>query len=363
LKTTCIGQLAIGNQQSAMSAPTRYRQVVLTSLLDQNFRRLMGFFTPLCRVIQRPAIYDRFKEDSMKQNYLQASVGFAAITLLLLVIPPTATAQQVKVFDSTTFASIVPAAPVSLHNADGTVTTAKFLFEIILLDDGRANGGIGVWESHVSAPLFYRVVSGRRRGAFYAFKAARLSNPALEITVNFQPVGDSTPTGSVTFFIDGIPRGDGTPSSLTTNGRLEKVKAPFIYLADFSAVQHINAPSQTVQIATATDLVLATFSTTVLVFPTVGAMGFLRMTTPSGETTDHFYGTGVYKSVDGGRTWMFAASAENPLTPGDPIMVMIRPHPDPIEVCRIYDIAGTQVSVPMHFEAETDVTTFKLPEQ
>lgn len=299
----------------------------------------------------------------MKQTTLTASIGFAAITFVLLVIPVPATAQQAKLLDSTTFASVVPAAPVSLHNADGTVTTAKLLFEIILLDDGRANGGIGVWEQNLNAPVLYRVISGRRRGASYAFKAARLSNPALEITVNFQPVGDPTPTGSVTFFIDGIARGDGTPSSLTTIGRLEKVKASHIYLADFSAVQHINAPPQAVEIATLTDFVLATFSTTALVFPTVGAMGFLRMTTPSGETTDHYYGTGVYKSVDGGRTWMFAASAENPLTPGDPLMIMIRPHPDPSEPCRIYDIAGTQVNAQMHFEAETDVTSFRLQEQ
>jgi hypothetical protein len=51
---------------------------------------------------------------------------------------------------------------------------------------------------------------------------------------------------------------------------------------------------------------------------------------------------------------------ENDLTPGDAIMIMIRPHPDPSEPCRIYDIAGTQVNSTVHFEAEALVTRFPI---
>lgn len=39
---------------------------------------------------------------------------------------------------------------VELRKTDGTISSGEFLSEIILLPDGRANGGFGIWE--LSAP-------------------------------------------------------------------------------------------------------------------------------------------------------------------------------------------------------------------
>ena len=296
----------------------------------------------------------------MKKNYLKIFIGYSAITLILLFSSFTATAQHVRVFDGTTW--IIPPQTVSLQKADGSVSTAKFIAEIILLSDGRANGGWGVWEQNLSRPILHRVVSGKKRGSLSSFNAIQLSQqPASEITSTFQETSSVTPTGTVTFFIDGIPTSDGAHASLTANGRLEKLSGTINIINASFTLTFVGAPPQTVEIATLTDFVTGTFSTSALIFPTVGAMGFLRITTATSDEP-HYYGTGVYKSIDGGRSWMIALSAQNPLTPDDLDMIMIRPHPDPSEPCRIYDIAGTQVTDARHFEAETDVTSFKLQE-
>jgi len=258
----------------------------------------------------------------------------------------------------------MPRQTVLLQKAGGVVSRAELVAEIILLDDGRTNGGFGVWETYpLGAPSLYRVVSGKRRGSVSTFNAVRLSpQPALESTISLEPIGDVTPTGSVTFLVDGIPTADGTPATLMANGRSEKAAGTISVLdASFTFV-HVNAPPQIVEIASATDLVLANLNTVALIFPTAGAMGFLRIMPASGGATEAYYGTGVYKSIDGGRSWMLAASAENPFTPGYARMIMIRPLPDPTEVCRIYDVVGPQVNSSLHFEAETDVTSFKLGE-
>lgn len=254
---------------------------------------------------------------------------------------------------------------VVLRNADGTVSSAKFLSEIILLQDGRANGGFGIWEQGSADGLsLYRIVEGKKNGSRFTFRAQRLSPlPALEITVTFAPAQGPSPTGSVTFFIDGVSRADGGPVSLTANGIVNQGSESIGLLDAYFTFVFINAPLQTVPIASVTDLYISPFNSAALVFPNVGAIGFLKMNTSAGQPVEYFYGTGVYKSIDGGRTWMLAATAENSLVPGDSVMIMIRPHPDPSEPCRIYDILGTQVNSHLHFEAETLVTRFKIEER
>lgn len=56
------------------------------------------------------------------------------------------------------------------------------------------------------------------------------------------------------------------------------------------------------------------------------------------------------------------AGADNNVVPGDGIMIMVRPHLEPTEPCRIYDILGTNTPSWKHFEAETEVTAFKIGE-
>jgi hypothetical protein len=254
---------------------------------------------------------------------------------------------------------------VELRKADGTVSSAKFLSEIILLQDGRANGGFGIWEPAAGDALsLYRIVEGKRNGSRFTFKAQRLSPlPALEITVTFAPAPITQPTGTVTFLIDGVTRADGGPISLIANGTVDQGSGSIGFLNAYFTFVLINAPQQSVAIATLTQLYISRFENVALVFPSVGAIGLLKLEAPSGEPVQYHYGTGVYKTIDGGQTWMIAASAENNLTPGDGIMIMVRPHPDPSEPCRIYDILGTQVNSHLHFEAETLVTNFTIGER
>jgi len=256
---------------------------------------------------------------------------------------------------------VVDAQAVELHKSNGSVANAKFISEIILLRDGRANGGFGILESGATERLsLYRVTEGRKIGPFFAFKGQRLTpQPATEITLRVYWPQVATPTGSVTFFVDGISPNSNS-SSLVANGTVAAGSGPINLInSEFSFVT-LNAPPQTVEIASATDLIISPFNSAALIFPTVGLIGSLELTSPSGQLVRYHYGPGVYKTTDGGQTWAVMAMAQNSLIPEDGIMVMVRPHPDPIEPCRIYDIAGTQVPYLQHFEAETSVTSFKI---
>lgn len=95
----------------------------------------------------------------------------------------------------------------------------------------------------------------------------------------------------------------------------------------------IIAPQQTVEVTTRADHYTARFQHRAKVYPNGRANGMLELTTPRGELVryDSFYGTGVYKSTDSGKTWLQVmlrlrrASAPR----GDEITVMLRPAPSP----------------------------------
>jgi hypothetical protein len=298
----------------------------------------------------------------MKSIHFKRLIVYVALNLFLLagISVPAAASIEVVNFTKIEF----PPQTVEIQRTDGSVSSARFLSEIILLQDGRANGGFGIWEQGSADGLsLYRIVEGKKNGSRFTFKAQRLSPlPTLEITVTFAPAPGPSPTGSVKFTIDGNVA-NGSPASLTANGIVNQGSGSIGLLDAYFSFVFINAPLQTVPIASVTDIYISTFETVGLVFPNVGAIGFLRMNTSAGEPVESFYGTGVYKTIDGGRTWMLAATAENSLVPGETIMIMIRPEPDPSEPCRIYDILGTQVNSHLHFEAETLVTNFTIGER
>ena len=296
----------------------------------------------------------------MKSKLCKQIIVYLALNLFLLAGISVPVAAEVTSLTKIEFSTQT----VRLRRTDGSVSSARFLAEIILLQDGRANGGFGIWEQDSPDGLsLYRIVEGKKNGSRFLFKAQRLSPlPALEITVTFEPAPDSGPTGSVTFFIDGVRGTDDQPLNLVANATLEQNRASLGVLDAYFNFVFINAPPQTVEIASVTDLIISPFNTVALVFPNVGAIGFMRFEALKRDSVEYHYGTGVYKTTDGGQAWMFAATAANSLTPSDAIMIMIRPHPDPSEPCRIYDIAGTQVNSHLHFEAETLVTRFTIGE-
>jgi len=292
-------------------------------------------------------------------RYLRLRIVSTAFSLILLAGFTTQAAEQLSFsYDRI----IIDSQAVELHKSDGSVANAKFLSEIILLRDGRANGGFGLLESGATERLsLYRVTQGKRTGPFFAFKGQRLYPlPATEITLRLYWQQGATPTGSVTFFVDGITPSAGNSLSLVANGTVATGSGPISLIdSEFSFVS-LNAPPQTVEIATATDLIISPFNSAALIFPTVGLIGSLDLTTANGQPLHYHYGPGVYKTTDGGQTWAVMAMAQNSLIPEDGIMVMVRPHPDPVEPCRIYDIAGTQVPSLKHFEAETLVTRWAV---
>ncbi len=283
------------------------------------------------------------------------------IVAVLLCIPSVAWAtQRIQTFQYSRFNFDSQA--VELRKADGTVAAAKFLSEIIILKDGRANGGFGILETGPKEALsLYRVTEGRRTGLSFTFKGQRLFPlPALGVTVTFQWPQGTGPDGSVRFIIDLPIPGDVNSLSLTANGTIADGSSSLDLINSDFTFASLDAPPQTVEIATLTDFVIGSFNSAALTFPTVGVIGTLDLTLPGATPAHYYYGPGVYKTMNGGSSWAFMAMADNRLIPGDRIMIMVRPHPDPSEPCRIYDILGTQTPSLKHFEAETLVTSFKI---
>jgi hypothetical protein len=278
---------------------------------------------------------------------------------------------------------------VEVRKADGSISSAEFLAEIILLPDGRANGGFGLLERGTPDVLsLYRVSEGRvssdrRTGPTLEFTAHRLSplpeagiqgslliakqqarrqiispdmDPAERLA---NPELPAVPAdGSVRFLLD--PVDPGGTFSFEANGRV--LQLPPDSLPDFD-LGYINAPPQTVVAQTPRGSYSAFFENVALVFPSVGAIGLLALSpTDNAPGSNQGFGRwevslGHISTHEDDTRVLLHAHAANTRTPGGEITVTIRPDTDRSEPCRIYDWVGTQVHA--SFEAQAVITVFR----
>ena len=235
--------------------------------------------------------------------------------------------------------------PVEVRKADGSVFTAEFLSEFVLFSDGRANGGLGMWELHGSDVLsLYRVTEGRNNGPFWTFKGSRLAaEPADLITINARVGGGGAPTGTVTFIIDGV---NGLHLTFSVRAEIsDGTDAP----PQFGLVR---ADPQTVLVETFTGTYTASFENVALVLSDGNAIGSLVLSSPNGSLQRIRIKGGEIDFRNGNVSWLRGqtTTTADPL----PVLMVIANQDSPTEPCRIYDIAGTQV--PAHFEAQGRIT-------
>jgi hypothetical protein len=261
---------------------------------------------------------------------------------------------------------------VELRKNDGTISSGEFLSEIILLPDGRANGGFGIWELGAPDVLsLYHVVKGqrivdRRTGPFYSFRAERLAPlPGTEITITLRPVQSQlpTPNGTVTFtitleFVDNDSIGhDGAPLSFNANGQVSQGcvgPAPCdSALPEFGIVR---ALPQTLLVQTLTGNYTATFENVALVFSRGSAVGSLALSLPGGAVQNvHIVGGNIqFRNGEATGAWL---RGRTPSTGADqlPVLMVIANQESASEPCRIYDIVGTQVG-PTRAEVQGRIT-------
>lgn len=237
-----------------------------------------------------------------------------------------------------------------VRRGDGSVFTAELLAEFVLFEDGRANGGFGMWGlAGPNVLSLYRVTEGRNNGPYWSFKATRLAaEPADQITIEARVGGGSVPTGSVTFIIDGV------------NGLHLTFSAPAVINdgckggrctdppPTFGLVQ---AEPQTVLVETFTGNYTASFENVALVLSKGRAIGSLVLSSPNGSPQRIRIKGGEIDFNHGNVSWLRGqTTAADPL----PVLMVIANQDGPSEPCRIYDIAGTQV--PAHFEADGRIT-------
>ena len=301
----------------------------------------------------------------MKSHYSK-SIAYATFTLLLL-----------------SFSSISASAGWSLNygkvdieyqrgefrKADGTSFTAEFAGELLLLEDGRANGGFGVWEDDVVS--FYRVTEGNvtpeNQGTlfkwqFHAQKIGETSG-AQEIVITVPAKHGHVPEGSVRFVVDGLNALDGQPVEVRAHGSIHKGSVPNLDLLNeqFKFV-YVNAPSQTVVVQTLQGIFTGTFEHSVLIFPSGDAIGFATLAQTSRNPLPNAIRL-TNARVEPDRDGIEGNIILHGRTVGDPQplpVLMVIKGGDFSEPCRIYDIAGTQVGTFAHFEAETLITRFRI---
>jgi hypothetical protein len=283
----------------------------------------------------------------MKLRQLRPIFYFAIVVLSLGGFAPSTSAQTSFAYQKIK----VGYQPVQVRRGDGSVFTAEFLAEFILLSDGRANGGFGIWDLEGKDVLsLYRVTEGKNNGPFWTFKATRLAaEPADLITIEARVGGGSVPTGSVTFIIDGV-----NGLHLTFNVRAEindgctggRCTGP---LPQFGLVR---AEPQTVLVETFTGNYTANFENVALVLSEGRAIGSLVLSSPDGSLQKIRIKGGEIDFRNGNVSWLRGqtSTTADPL----PVLMVIANQDGPTEPCRIYDIAGTQV--PAHFEAQGRIT-------
>jgi hypothetical protein len=261
---------------------------------------------------------------------------------------------------------------VELRKTDGTISSGEFLSEIILLPDGRANGGFGIWELGAPDVLsLYHVVEGqrsvdRRTGPFYSFRAERLEPlPATEITITLRPVQSQvpTPTGTVKFlitleFTDNDSIGpDGAPLRFNANGQVSQgCVGPAPCDAALPEFGLVRALPQTLLVQTLTGNYTATFENVALVFSRGSAVGSLALSLPGGALQNVHIGGGNIQLRNGEAmgAWLRGRTI-NPEADPLPVLMVIANQESASEPCRIYDILGTQVG-PARTEVQGRIT-------
>ena len=251
----------------------------------------------------------------------------------------------------------VPSQVVEVRHADGSISSAEFLSEIILLPDGRANGGWGMWERGTPDVLTLnrvfegRVISDDRIGPFFEFKAQRLSPlPRDELTITLRPApGQGFGDGSVRFLTGSIQGAAGEPLSFVAKGKV--LQLPPDSSADFN-LGYISAPPQTVVVQTLRGMYTANFENVALVFPGGRASGLLVLSTLDGALSTFQVVAGLMQVRDDSASVVLlrARGMDARSAAGDEITVIVRPSTLPHQEDLIYDIAGTQVHA--HFEAQ-----------
>lgn len=259
------------------------------------------------------------------------------------------------------------------YRADGNIVSVEFIFEATLSPDGRANGAWGLWERGTPDVLtLYQVVEGRvssdnrSNGPFFEFKSKRLSPlPGDEITINLRPAAGQVPTGTVTFIVDGIPSATGEPLSFVAKGQvLPHSPASSVTDLVIDRFNYINAPPQTVIVQTLRGSYTASFENVALVLPSAGAIGLLALAGPDGRLQNFHVMAGETQFRNGvaGRVLLRArpvdAAGSTRFPSPLPVLIVIADQQDFSEPCRIYDILGTQVNVPLRFEAQASFTVF-----
>lgn len=243
--------------------------------------------------------------------------------------------------------------PAQVRRGDGSVFAAEVLAEFVLFPDGRADGGFGMWGiDGPNALSLYRVTEGRNNGPFWTFKGSRLATDTPDvITINARVGGGSTPTGTVTFIIDGV---NGLHLTFSVAAEISNnCTGGSRCLAGVPQFGLVRADPQTVLVETFTGNYTATFENVALVLSNGNAIGSLVLSSPNGTLQRIRIKGGEIDFRRGNVSWL-RGQQTTPSADPLPVLMVIANQDGPTEPCRIYDIAGTQV--PAHFEAQGRIT-------
>jgi hypothetical protein len=244
----------------------------------------------------------------------------------------------------------------AVQRGDGSVFTAEVVAEFVLFEDGRANGGFGMWGlAGPNVLSLYRVTEGRNNGPYWSFKATRLAaEPADQITIEARVGGGLVPQGSVTFVIhgtSGLHLTFSVPALVNdgcSGGRCTDPPPTFGL---------VHADPQTVLVETFTGNYTASFENVALVLSKGRAIGSLVLSSPNGSLQRIRIKGGEIDFHNGNVSWLrgqtTGSNADSSL-----VLIVIKDGPRPSEPCRIYDIAGTQVHA--YFEAESRITALTV---
>lgn len=294
----------------------------------------------------------------MNPKYLGRLIGYTAMSLLLLGSLSVLTTAAKDRFSYTKLK--VGYQPVRLQKPDGSISNAEFISDIIILPDGRANGGFGIWELSNRQLTLYHVVEGQRNGPFFTFKAERLSPlPGQVITFTARITQSSVPTGSVVFHFDGV-RGSGDPGQsivfVATGEANEGCVGGRGCDAALPGFGFIRAEPQTVVVQSLTGNYTASFEHVTLVLSDDQAIGALYLGRNDGTVQQINLTSGNigFRNGEAIGAWFHGTTTDSPL----PVMIRIANEDLPSEPCRIYDILGTQG--PIRLEAQGHINEFTI---